>query len=64
MKSCMTTRDGVNWISTRLFGRIPIEQCLDVLIRDVGTIDVTHQVLDQYLQRVRQMIDAVEIAML
>ena len=41
--------------------RIPVEQGLDVLVGDVGTVDVAHQILDQYLQRVRQMIDAVEI---
>ena len=45
----------------RLCGRIPIQQGLDMIIRDVGAIDVAHQILDQYLQRVRQMIDAVEI---
>ena len=32
-----------------------------MLVGDVGTVDVAHQILDQYLQRVRQMIDAVEI---
>ena len=41
--------------------RIPVEEGLDVLVGDVGTVDVAHQILDQYLQRVRQMIDAVEI---
>ena len=41
--------------------RIPVEQGLDVLVGDVGTVDVAHQILDQYLQRVRQMIDAVKI---
>ena len=41
--------------------RIPVEQGLDVLVGDVGTVDVAYQILDQYLQRVRQMIDAVKI---
>ena len=41
--------------------RIPVEQGLDVFVGDVGTVDVAYQILDQYLQRVRQMIDAVKI---
>lgn len=46
---------------TRLCSRIPIQQCLDMIIRDVGAIDVTYQVLDENLQRIRQMIDARQI---
>ena len=36
---------------------------LDLRVDDlrVAAVDVAHQILDQYLQRVRQMIDAVEI---
>ena len=32
-----------------------------MIIRDVGTIDVAYQILDQNLQRIRQMIDARQI---
>lgn len=32
-----------------------------MIIRDVGAIDVTYQVLDENLQRIRQMIDARQI---
>ena len=32
-----------------------------MFVGDVGTVDVADQILDQYLQRVRQMIDAVKI---
>lgn len=41
--------------------RIPVKQGLDVLVGDIGAINIAYQILDQYLQRVRQMIDAVEI---
>ena len=45
----------------RLCGRIPIQQGLDMIIRDVGAIDVAHQVLNKNLQRIREMIDARQI---
>ena len=45
----------------RLCGRIPIQQSLDMIIRDVGAIDVAHQVLNENLQRIREMIDARQI---
>ena len=59
VKSCMTTRDGVNWISLApAVRRIPIQQGLDMIIRDVGAIDVAHQVLNKNLQRAEMAIDA------
>ena len=48
-------------LMARLCSRIPIQQCLDMIIRDVGAIDVTYQILDENLQRIRQMIDARQI---
>ncbi len=45
----------------RLGVRIPVEQRLDVFIGDVGAVDVAHQVLDEDLQRIRQMVDAGKI---
>ena len=41
--------------------RIPVKQGLDVFVGDIGAINIAYQILDQYLQRVRQMIEAVEI---
>ena len=41
--------------------RIPVKEGLDVFVGDIGAINIAYQILDQYLQRVRQMIDAVEI---
>ena len=32
-----------------------------MFVGDIGAINVAYQILDQYLQRVRQMIDTVEI---
>ena len=48
-------------LMTRLCGRIPIQQGLDMIIRNVGAVDVAHEVLDEDLQRIRQMIDARQI---
>ena len=48
-------------LMARLCSRIPIQQCLDMIIRDVGAIDVAHQVLNENLQRIREMIDARQI---
>lgn len=53
VKSCITTREGMNWISWLVGRRIPCEQFPNLLIGDVGAVDVAHQVLDQHLQRVR-----------
>ncbi len=33
-----------------LCGRIPVEQGLDVIVGDVGPIDVAHQIFNQHLQ--------------
>ena len=48
-------------LMARLGVRIPFEQCLDVIIGDVGAVDVAHQILDEDLQRVGQMVDAGKI---
>ena len=41
--------------------RIPVEQRPDMVVGDVRAVDIADQVLGQHLQRVRQMVDAVQI---
>ncbi len=55
------TRGGELDLMARIRRRIPCEQFPHLLVGDVGAVDVAHQVLDQHLQRVRQVIDAFKI---
>ena len=48
-------------LMARLGLRIPVEQRLDMLVGDVFAVDVAHKVLDEHLERVRQMLDAGQI---
>ena len=41
--------------------RVPVQQRLDVFVRDVRAVDVAYQVLDEDLERVRQMVDAGQV---
>ena len=41
--------------------RGPVQQRLDVFVRDVRAVDVAYQVLDEDLERVRQMVDAGQV---
>ena len=60
VKSCMITRDGVNWISlsgSRL--RVPAGEGEDVVGGDVGAVLGAQEVLQEHLQRERQGLDRI-----
>jgi len=60
VKSCMMTRAGVKEnLVGRDRGSIPVQQCFDVLARDIDAILEAQQVLEQDLQGVGQACDFV-----
>ena len=59
VKSCMTTRAGVYWISVlgSAFG-IPLGDRLDVVLGDVAAVFVAQQVFGEHLQAVGKLLRA------
>src|SRR5665648_348106 len=57
VKSCITTRAGVNWISVSgSAAGVPARERRHVVGGDVGPVLGAQQVLGQHLQRVRQLL--------
>ena len=62
VKSCISTRAGVNWISTLgLGGRVPAAERADVVGGDVRAVLGAQQVLQQDLQAVGQALVALDL---
>ena len=49
-------------LMARLCGGVPIEQRLDMVVGDVLAVDVAHEVLDEHLERVWQVVDAGKVS--